>query len=495
MYDYESPINAPHPDLTDPARKADDPVLIYKGVLKGRWESIESAYPSYPEYLDREVEFKKRLLKGVEGKGEVSFALSPSPHISWTCRIELRPPAAEWPILISPSSISSGFATRQQANLLSGLSKRAVGLTNKNPNMASAMIGDSSSDFDEVRFYLVNFQILNLVESVNRANRTDEKAKLRLQAGDWRIVIERLPMDEFYRAIHHLENESGYAITHICRVWREDANGKHKRFSFDDVENVLDAVYLFTSFVRGGLVGIALPVGYRDGRSVFEKWDVTPVDSGEYFDKSRTPPYPGWFVWYGPGLTSSTASNSLPVLFNQFATKWWHPDSVMQKFWRNVLRELIPTYTSAERIDRVAAIASVCTALETLGWAILVKKDAWLTGNKSPGGGRSGYEKLAASDRLRLLLRWANLTTEIPASLKSLKKKTQGKDNWDGPEIVTWVRNRIVHPDKRSQLESGLSEESWLLGMWYVEVLLLRLLNYDGYYKNRLKGGEVVRFP
>ena len=492
MSDDTSPIDSPHPGLTDPGRKADRPVLLYKGSLKGRWTDTEAlrAHFSGPEDAIRDI--VKELSEGLEGDSEVRLALSPSPHISWIFRTNIWPDQAGWPVLVPPTELSSNFTTRSGTDALPAPPEHTYSRAGTSRLILPVKIGDPDSLLDEIRFYLINFQVMQLVGDVHREGKRDPSARLSLRANGWRIEVERRP--EYFESSIHLEERSGYAVTHNCRIWQEDDRGTKKTFIYKDAESVLETVQLFASFVRGGMVGVALPVGYQNGNAEFEQWSVTPVDPGQYPDPHRMRFFPGWYLWFDHPVFKREAATWLSPMFSQFAAIWWHPDDQLRKLWRSVFRGLIFTYTDAERMDQSRAIVPACTALETLAWAILVVKEKWLTGDKHPGG--SGYEKLTAADHLRLLLRWAGLPAETPSSLSELTRKVkQSGGNWDGPQMVTWVRNRVVHPDRRDQLENEIATEAWLLAMWYMELVTLRLLAYDGYFRDRLDDGKIKRVP
>ena len=297
--------------------------------------------------------------------------------------------------------------------------------------------------------------------------------------------------------LKYIEGHQGYGVIHHGRLWREGADGSPEDFTFEEAEQVLTALTLFASFVRGGMVGLALPVGYKDDQSLFERWHVTPVDPGRYPHPHRTWPLAGWYPLYRPtGYENPHPATWLPSLFESFAEKFVHVDDETRQFWQSVLCELVYTYTDAERVEKERAIVPACTALETLGWAILVVQEKWLTGDRHPNRGRGGFERLSAADRLRLLLRWAGLSTDMSANLPKMVAKameTNGKS--DSAELVTWTRNRVVHPDKHDQLPDGLSSEAWMVAMWYTELSILRLLGYDGYFRNRLNAEAVERVP
>lgn len=498
--DNPPPIDPAHPDLntgeatpvSGQLPPAVGPVLVYRGPMTGLWS--ESAARSYCERLQPtpEPDALERLVADrsgtFEGYGEVKLALSPDPHISWFFAPDVWPCPHAWPRLIPPTAISPEFSTCARGTNPPETPRRPrVAGTNRVP--FPAQVGDPKVPIDEIRFYLVNFQVVQLVDDVCRGQGVDEQALLNLRADEWEVSIERHP--DLPQALQHLEFERGYAVTHNCRLLRKGDDGERKSFTFVKAEPVLEAVQLFASFVRGGMVGLALPVGYSGGIPILEQWHVTPVDAGRYRDPGSPRP-PNWYIWYdGLGLG---ASARLPSLFDHFAEKWWHPDPLLQDFWRSVFRGLVYTYTDAERTDESRAVVQAGTVLETLGWAVLVVMEGWLTGGGQFGGSSDGYGRLSAGDRLRLLLGWAGLDAEIPSALSELERKAKAQ-NWDGPEAVTWVRNRIVHPDRRGQLTNDASVEAFRLAMWYAEMVTLRLLGYDGHYRDRLDDGQPKEVP
>ena len=62
--------------------------------------------------------------------------------------------------------------------------------------------------------------------------------------------------------------------------------------------------------------------------------------------------------------------------------------------------------------------------------------------------------------------------------------------NWkDGPQSFTEMRNERVHPQhkKRGQYNDAF-KDTWLLGLWYLEMVILKLCKFNGKYINRLRG-------
>jgi hypothetical protein len=60
------------------------------------------------------------------------------------------------------------------------------------------------------------------------------------------------------------------------------------------------------------------------------------------------------------------------------------------------------------------------------------------------------------------------------------------------PKAITEVRNSITHPKRRKNSTSivhpvDLRQETWRVGLYYLELILLDLFDYQGLYKSRMK--------
>ena len=497
MTDDVFPLEPPHPLTASPDLSKSHNLLLYRGPMTGRWfdAGFTSVHPGQEPVKHTEPQLD------VVGDGTITVRLSPDPHIEWWFAHEsvsamgYPAPLNEWPVLVPPPSLSGEFTTRAGPDGPPDIPPRRHFRAGASRLMGPVEIGDRSDPLDEIRFYLVNFQVFFLTDDILRNGERDQCAGIRLRVNNWRVEIER--RTDFPQVMNHLQFQRGYGILHNCRLWREREDGSPDNFSVDDAEPVLEAVTLYASFVRGGMVGLALPVGYKDKKSSIEKWHVSAVDPGRYPDPHRPWPLPGWYPLYRPpGYENPHPGTWLVPLFEGFATKFLHQEPESRQFWQSMFRELVYTYTDAERQDKERSIVPVCTALEMLGWSILVVQQKWLTGNRHPDRGRGGYERLTAADRLRLLLKWAGLATEIPAQMTNMLAKVAESDGRpDSAELIAWTRNRVVHPDKHDQLPDGLAPETWMVAMWYTELIVLKLLGYDGYYRNRLNNEAVERVP
>jgi hypothetical protein len=115
--------------------------------------------------------------------------------------------------------------------------------------------------------------------------------------------------------------------------------------------------------------------------------------------------------------------------------------------------------------------------LEYLSWVTLV-----LSGRMS----RKAYKSMAAADRLRMMLVEAGIGTGVPDGLDGLFDFANG-EGLDGPSVVTWARNRLVHPKDPAEpyrIEHLVWQAAQLL-LEYGELLLLRRLGYNGGFRRR----------
>ena len=488
-----SELEPPH--FQFPRGDAKEPLflVLYRGPMTGRWFDVTYTTSRQLPSGEWESEEVTEAQHDEAGFGRISFELSPVPHLSWFFRCFDGPLSSGWPVLVPPPALSGQFASRAGPSPLPDLVPPPACLIGERTLTESYRFGPTDAELDQVRFYLVNFQLVFLPDHIERSARVDQWSLLRLSAGEWRIDIER--RHDFMDSLsHHLEDRHGYAITHHGRLWREQ-QGACIPFTFEEAETILEATELFTSFVRGGRVALALPVGYKDGQAVVEDWRIGSADPGYRPEpRGKQQQFPGWYpVYRHPAYKPRQVPRRLASLFVQFAAKWLDPNADTRRFWQRMFRELVLTYTDANRTGGARVIVPAATALETLTWAVLVVHERQLAGDKHPAAGRPKYENLAADERLRRLLRWAGLPTRAHSAALSPRPQHMLKD--DNPKLITWTRNRVVHPDKHDQLSGGLARKVGLLALWYVELLLLRLLDYDGYYRNKLDGERIEPVP
>ncbi len=119
------------------------------------------------------------------------------------------------------------------------------------------------------------------------------------------------------------------------------------------------------------------------------------------------------------------------------------------------------------------------TALELIYNWLIVEKNKLLIGKDAAN--------IAAANKMRLLLSNIKVDKAIPPNFDNLKKI---KEFVDGPDAITQIRNAIVHSqeEKRRKLNSFSNMtkfEAIYLSIWYIEMALLYILEFDAVYLNR----------
>lgn len=144
--------------------------------------------------------------------------------------------------------------------------------------------------------------------------------------------------------------------------------------------------------------------------------------------------------------------------------------------------EALTFANSSEVLD--VRIPIVCTGLETLAWAYL---------RRFENVGRKAMKAMKLGEMLRRLLVAGQIPLEIPehfAALKARADSVRELKGADGPEVLSHVRNGLVHPPKSlNDPEWPTGDqlvEAWQLATWYLELVVLRCLQYDGTYLRRI---------
>lgn len=97
---------------------------------------------------------------------------------------------------------------------------------------------------------------------------------------------------------------------------------------------------------------------------------------------------------------------------------------------------------------------------------------------------------------LRMLLEWAGIPIAVPTELGELEARRVRCCEADsaGPDVLFNVRNGLLHPPKRLEDPEWPEEEelfqAWQLATWYLELALLRALDYKGEYWRRIALGR-----
>jgi hypothetical protein len=296
-----------------------------------------------------------------------------------------------------------------------------------------------------------------------------------IEVDGWTLTLDVRP--DHARVWKRLHEAHVYVMTHMMELRRAD----EATFTVTEVEPVLTALHVGVSFALGRWAAPMLPVGVdNEGRVVWEDWYPGHCDPARKTS-------PGW--WYEREHTSLT--DLLGHVIPAFAD----PDRLPALR----LQLMFGIAATNDRRYVEQQIMMGAAGLEHIMWQILVLEG---------GMNERQYLGQEAPLLLRRVLTDAQIPTDIDAGLLPLiarfaaeEKPRQGKV-LDGPDVVTQIRNRLVHPkgaQERVYRLEGLVAEVWLLTRHYLVLLILHSLRYQGSYRDLRKTrgwvGEVGNVP
>lgn len=400
-----------------------------------------------------------------QGSGNLSFVWLPYPHFEFQLlqndelcqdlrgRCSLRLPTFD---VVAEVEILEIFYEVDEYDILTKISGRLL----------ESIVIEPSQEISYVLFHLTNFKMFlgSWISSPDSETPCHWKGRVILKAEGWKVTIDALK--EINDLVHSLHSLSGYAVTHVGKL--ERSNGEE--FTAKEASDFLEALFYFLSFTRGLWSELILPVGYNaSGNPVWREWNPQRVRVDRWQDEEQE--VYSWFWIDG--------SHSLVEIFPSFMRQW--------QDWGESLALVIHWYVESNKsVGGVkGSIVLTQAALELLAWVLLVEK-----GRVS----ENDFKKIQpTSKQIKRLLSEFNVPIEIPANLTNLAEfeRNLKHTNNEGPYAFSMVRNRIIHsdPETRQRFHDTPFEtilEAWELGLWYIELILLRLFDYQGVYVNRM---------
>jgi hypothetical protein len=273
-----------------------------------------------------------------------------------------------------------------------------------------------------------------------------------MEVDGWKLTLDVRP--DHAQVWRNLHEAHVYVMTHVMELCRADGAA----FTAAEAEPVLTALHVGVSFALGRWAAPMLPVGEDNtGKVVWEDWHPGHCDPARKTS-------PGW--WHEQQHSSLT--DFLGRVITAFADADRLPALRLQLMFG------IAAMNDRGFVEQRVMMGAA--GLEHIMWQILV-----LEGGLS----ESQYRDQDAHEKLRRLLTDAQIPTEIDAGLLPItarfaaeEQQRQGK-LLDGPDVVTQIRNRLVHPrgaQERVYRLEGLVAEVWRLTRHYLVLLILHSL-------------------
>jgi hypothetical protein len=329
------------------------------------------------------------------------------------------------------------------------------------------------ADFSHVDFALANFVNFRGNWITNLSGHNSWAGRSVLQFDNWKLTIDKVEPERL-KPNSKAALAAGFLITHSARLERRDG----ALFSVEEAKLVLDVLYWFFSFCRAKPTPAVLPQGFdSNGNPVWSEWanlNLAPLADER-----------SWF--------NSLNSEGVEGLIQGFWSKFNDPA------WKKAVKLAVYWYLESNAVGNDSALILAQAAFELLTWNMLVKS--------GPRISRSEFkDRNTAESRLGMALSAAKIPDKVPDTLTALLRLANVEGWSNGPASLVNVRNALVHTSRDSheecldELDAHSLFEACALSLWYLELLLLSLFDYQGQYSSRLifsgfRGSEVSSVP
>lgn len=322
-------------------------------------------------------------------------------------------------------------------------------------------IGQKEINVEHVRFEIANLR--SFLGNIVRTNKSGIKNRIKFINTESKITIDKYA--NFLELNHNLNEIGGYQILYTGKL---ELNSK-KKISYEKASEILDSFSYFLLFINGRRCFPLFRSGINDNYEVWSTYSPFFNDQHQYV-----------YSW-----ASDSGNNGLEKIWKNFSKLWKDLDD------RESIKTILHWYTEANSSSGniEGSIVLIQNALELLFH--------WLISEKMKYVNLSEADNLSASAKIGFLLAFYNINPSLPNEFDSLPKFAKQNNIINGPESFTIIRNCIVHPNHKKrkalkEIESRAKAEALHLGIWYVEIILLKHLNFKGTYINRCKSLKYI---
>ena len=315
----------------------------------------------------------------------------------------------------------------------------------------------------------IDFYIINLDRYSGKLIMHEDKlfaGRMEFEIEDFEVTIDK--RYDFTKELNDtLKDKAGSIITHIGRMRKKDGS----LFRTNNINDVLDNISMALSFMCGRYVDICIVKGYEKNNNICRLCRECIVSPFRFV--------PNW---------KDTIANNKNI--EKYMTLMCN--KLNDLYYGMAIKQVIDWYIETLGNTTIENnIISMQIALETLSYVVLVEQNKILTDEE--------FDENLSSTNIRMLLNFS----KIPLGKEELYLFDEYIQNKfiDGVDIITYFRNKIVHPSRKRNKATLYVEDMWNIieiAIRYVELVILHIISYKGEYSNRLKQrsyGEVELVP
>lgn len=322
------------------------------------------------------------------------------------------------------------------------------------------VLGDKSVAVSSVRFAIPNLKEFHgdpvkLTDS-NRIQLC--RSRIVFTNSKYQITIDGLPYSNKLK--EKLSSQGGYLIQYSGEIINTSGS-----IQYSDLKDLISSFSCFLSFINGRRCSTLFHQGIHDGEIIWTDYSPYKLD-----------PYKTVFTW---SIYEDTSG--LNDLWISFSNLW--SDYNDRDFLNSVIHWYLEANKNSGYVEGSIIMAQV--GLELLyNWYVIEKRKLIL--------GKDA-DNISAANKIRLLLSQIKLRPDLPNRLTALVSFIVENELSDGIEAFVLIRNALVHSqeEKRKKLikiDHAVMHETLQLGLWYLELSILKVLEYKGKYQFRCSG-------
>jgi hypothetical protein len=320
-----------------------------------------------------------------------------------------------------------------------------------------AVDGDKTIAVTEILFAIPNLRSFGGGETVSSGGGAWHKNRLVFEDEKYTFTIDKhIDHSILYDSLY---SKSGYALLYYGKVV-----SKKGPLFYNEVKDAFFAFSVFLSFLNGRRCSPLFRQGRHDEQTVWTDYKGYPNSTFKYV-----------LSW-----PQSHSVEGLPQLWPNFFYLWNYTDGE-----KDFILSVVHWYTEANGNSGMAegSIIMIQAALELIYNWLVVERKRLIIGDDA--------DRISAANKIRLLLSLLEIRADFFPDLYSDLKNIDSVQ--DAPDALVQIRNAVVHGQetKRKRLLEIPGEtkaHALHLGIWYVEMALLKILDFNGLCKHRGAG-------
>ncbi|MBN8720496.1 MAG: hypothetical protein J0H85_13675 [Sediminibacterium magnilacihabitans] len=320
--------------------------------------------------------------------------------------------------------------------------------------------GDRYKQFDFLQYRLANLFGFGFAKNEKRDITEEQDYFITFTINDYELSLQHF--------MHEAKTQSiirgGFMLTGAVEIRKTG-----KKISLSEADELMEIFRKYLSFFNGHMITPAIVSGVVENQVTYQSF--RSIHDAESFSPTMS-----WLPRYAH---KKQLDASWKKFYAFYQTKNEKDCLELVIHWY-----LVSLYTKS---GVEASLVLIQNALELLCSWILVEREFILDKNDND---------ISAASKINILLTWAGILNKIPDALKHLTGFANSNNILSGPEAITHIRNKMVHPDLKNrkryrEFTFPVKYEALQMALNYCELVLLRLLEYNDGYRSRINRNAI----